>query len=353
MIINVSITELKEVFQKTPPTQNIMLSGKHGIGKSQIVTRHFQNLGIPVHTLFLGQMSDPGDIIGLPRINGEHTEFALPFWFPQDGKPIVLFLDELNRARPEVLQTIMDLALNRKIAGRELPKGSRIISAINAGEEYQLTELDPALVDRFNVYNLSPTPKEWLMHAEESGFDQRVISFINDNNGMLFGIRSEAASDLDKSPTPRAWEKVSDVIKPLGELQPIDKKIIAGIVGPEAATAFMAFQKNVKKTSGEDVLYHYKDVRDQVQKLRLHEMSLLNESLFRALSLANNVDTYMEDNLYHFVNDLFTDESRKEARSDFVAYLRKKDLYKAGIARMLKVKKVYSIVQTFYSSMNV
>lgn len=37
-----------------------------------------------------------------------------PYWFPVDGKPIVLFLDELNRARPEVLQTIMDLALNRK-----------------------------------------------------------------------------------------------------------------------------------------------------------------------------------------------------------------------------------------------
>ena len=32
------------------------------------------------------------------------------------GKPIVLFLDELNRARPEILQTVMDLALNRKLA---------------------------------------------------------------------------------------------------------------------------------------------------------------------------------------------------------------------------------------------
>ena len=41
--------------------------------------------------------------------------------FETDGHPIVLFLDESTRARPDVLQTLMDLALNRKLAGRSLP----------------------------------------------------------------------------------------------------------------------------------------------------------------------------------------------------------------------------------------
>ena len=87
-----------------------------------------------VVSLFLGQMSDPGDLIGLPYKNEKtgNTEFMPPYWFPTDGKPIVLFLDELNRARPEVLQTIMDLALNKKLAGKQLPEGSRIISAVNS-----------------------------------------------------------------------------------------------------------------------------------------------------------------------------------------------------------------------------
>ena len=108
--------------------------------------------------LFLGQMSDPGDLIGLPRLNEEtgKTDFMPPYWFPTDGVPIVLFLDELNRARPEMLQTVMDLVLNRKLAGRQLPEGSRIISAVNAGEQYQVGELDPALVSRFNIYTLRP-----------------------------------------------------------------------------------------------------------------------------------------------------------------------------------------------------
>ena len=53
-----------------------------------------------------------------------------PYWFLVNGKPIVLFLDELNRARPEILQTVMDLALNRKLAGKKLPEDSQIISAL-------------------------------------------------------------------------------------------------------------------------------------------------------------------------------------------------------------------------------
>lgn len=103
-------------------------------------------------------MSDPGDIIGLPFRNDRtgRTEFMPPYWFPVDGKPIVLFLDELNRARPEVLQTIMDLTLNRTLAGRSLPKGSMVISAVNLREEYALTEMDPALISRFNVYEFKP-----------------------------------------------------------------------------------------------------------------------------------------------------------------------------------------------------
>ena len=97
-----------------------------------MLTEYFSGKGMNVVPLFLGQMSDPGDLIGIPNRNEAtgKTEFMPPWWFPLDGKPIVLFLDELNRARPEVLQTIMDLALNRTLAGRKLPEGSRIISAV-------------------------------------------------------------------------------------------------------------------------------------------------------------------------------------------------------------------------------
>ena len=171
MAIAINTKELETLLEVTPSWQNIMLAGRHGIGKSQILTNYFESKGMRVIALFLGQMSDPGDLLGLPNKDEAtgKTTFMPPYWFPVDGQPIVLFLDELNRARPEILQTVMDLVLNRKLAGRMLPEGSRIISACNDGDEYQLTDLDPALVSRFNIYTFRPSVEEWLLWAQGTG----------------------------------------------------------------------------------------------------------------------------------------------------------------------------------------
>ena len=216
MAIAINSNELLTVLELTPSWQNIMLTGRHGIGKSQILTKYFEAKGMMVKTLFLGQMSDPGDLLGLPHKDEAtgKTTFMPPYWFPIDGKPIVLFLDELNRARPEILQTVMDLVLNRKLAGRPLPEGSRIISACNDGEEYQLTDLDPALVSRFNIYTFRPSVEEWLLWAEREGLAERVISFISANPDMLdrSGDTKEDQG-LEKDPDRRAWEKVARLLE--------------------------------------------------------------------------------------------------------------------------------------------
>ena len=66
MAIAINSKELMTLLEVTPSWQNIMLTGRHGIGKSQILTKYFESKGIEVKTLFLGQMSDPGDLLGLP-----------------------------------------------------------------------------------------------------------------------------------------------------------------------------------------------------------------------------------------------------------------------------------------------
>jgi len=99
MAITINTSDLKTILETTPASQNILLVGKHGIGKSEIITHHFEQQGIPVIALFLGQMSDPGDLIGLPNKNEQtgKTEFMPPYWFPIDDKPVVLFLDEMPK----------------------------------------------------------------------------------------------------------------------------------------------------------------------------------------------------------------------------------------------------------------
>lgn len=279
---------LMEILKETPVAQNIMLVGKHGIGKSQILTDYYSACGKKVITLFLGQMCDPGDLIGIPYKNEVtgHTEFMPPYWFPTDNTPIVLFLDELNRARPEVLQTIMDLALNKKLAGRSLPEGSCIISAVNGGDEYQLTELDPALVSRFNIYEFVPSVKEWIFWAEQNNLDPRIIEFISKNCNMLDSEKIGEDDCLEKTADRRGWHKVSDLIKGK-ELTKAHTKIIAGIVGKRAAMNFFEFIYNEEKLTGENVLLgDFHKTLSLLEKKTTPELAVLNDSIFDYLEKA-------------------------------------------------------------------
>lgn len=283
--MTVDTDQLYFILENTPAEQNIMLVGKHGIGKSRILEEYYTKKGFKVVTLFLGQMSDPGDLIGLPEKDEKagKTDFLLPYWFPTDRKPVVLFLDELNRARPEVLQTIMDLTLNRKLAGKALPLGSRIISAVNNGNEYQLTDLDPALVSRFNIYEFAPSVENWLSWAKENGIDSRITSFISENPEFLDSDASYAeAANLERTPDRRSWERTSDVIKKFPELSDIHKPIITGIIGTRATSTFFRFliEHDVPATS-EILNGDFSIVEKRLSKLAIPVMSTVNVSVFR------------------------------------------------------------------------
>lgn len=323
--ISVNITELKQLLEATPASHNIMLVGNHGIGKSEILSEYYGSLGMPVVALFLGQMSDPGDLIGLPCKDEKtgKTDFMPPYWFPTDGKPIVLFLDELNRARPEILQTVMDLALNRKLAGKLLPEGSRIISAVNAGDQYQLTDLDPALVSRFNIVNFKPTAEEWLLWARKSGLDPRVVGFIDENRMWLDkdpDQKEGADTGLDKNPDRRAWKRVSDVVADKAELKEIDSKIISSIVGPKAASAFIQNAATRKILSGREVLSGFgkAKVMDTIAEYGIHQLSVVNEGIYRHLEVEKvrekDFSTYSENLISYFQ---YLTKHRKEAAAHF------------------------------------
>ena len=306
--MTVDTDQLYFILENTPAEQNIMLVGKHGIGKSRILEEYYTKKGFKIVTLFLGQMSDPGDLIGLPEKDEKtgKTDFLLPYWFPTDRKPVVLFLDELNRARPEVLQTIMDLTLNRKLAGKALPLGSRIISAVNNGNEYQLTDLDPALVSRFNIYEFAPSVENWLSWAKESGIDSRITSFISENPEFLDSDASYAeAANLERTPDRRSWERTSDVIKKFPELSDIHKPIITGIIGTRATSTFFRFLIEHDVPAASEILNgDFSLVEQRLSKLAIPVMSTVNVSVFRFIengleeakkkTAAKNLSAYFE-----------------------------------------------------------
>lgn len=318
-----NITELLQILDIMPAGHNIMLVGNHGIGKSEILTEYYAAKGMPVVALFLGQMSDPGDLIGIPNKNEAtgKTDFMPPYWFPLDGKPIVLFLDELNRARPEILQTIMDLALNRKLAGRLLPEGSRIIAAANEGDQYQLTDLDPALVSRFNIISFCPTPQEWLLWAKKAAVDHRVIEFIQEDPIWLDktpDAKEGADTGLDKTPDRRAWKRVSDIIKNSQNLSGVYTKAISSIVGAKAASQFLSSVSAHKILAGRDILYNFDKHRETVDGYQLHDLSVVNDGIYRSLEVEKVADKDKEtvsNNLEAYFD--FLAKSKKEAAAHF------------------------------------
>jgi len=270
----------------TPPEQNIMLIGKHGIGKSEIITHFYKGQSIKVVAFFLGQMSDPGDLIGLMHKDEQtgRSVFLPPYWWPLENEPIVLFLDELNRARPEILQAVQDLTLNKTLAGKRLPLGSMVIAAVNEGEEYQLTELDPALVSRFNLYEFAPTVEDWLLWANDHDIDTRVITFIQKNNHHLDGegARPEEvglAAGLVKTPDRRAWVKVANFIKPYERLEDMHIKVIAGMVGMPAASAFRQSLAIIAKVTASQILLHFRQHQEKLKDLSLQDFIILNEQI--------------------------------------------------------------------------
>ena len=87
----------------------LMLRGRHGVGKSELVYQVGSDMGLPVVERRASQMTE-GDLVGLPRTDGDVTRFCPPDWLADAcNRAVLLFLDEVDRAIPEVRQGIFEL----------------------------------------------------------------------------------------------------------------------------------------------------------------------------------------------------------------------------------------------------
>ena len=358
MAITINTGDLKTILETTPSTQNILLVGKHGIGKSEIITRHFEEQGIPVIALFLGQMSDPGDLIGLPNKDEAtgKTEFMPPYWFPMDDKPVVLFLDEMNRARPEILQSVMDLSLNRKLAGRSLPPGSRVIAAVNDGEEYQLTDLDPALVSRFNVYFFSPTVGEWLFWAKQNGIDQRVITFIEEHPDELEKNVDINKGTFDKTPDRRAWVRVSGLMKGMSITSDTDMnrlaKMITGVVGARSASMFMQSLNQSRMLTAREVLHDFGACQNELAAYTMPQIAIINEGIFQCLELGvDKADNEVVGrNLVRYIKWMLSN-GRQEAIAHFASFFENATYPNANAYIMMDCREALQLINQMIANL--
>ena len=133
---------------------NVLLTGRHGVGKTALVKECFNNLGW-VWKYFSASTIDPWvDLVGVPKEKNGVLEIIRPASIDFDNVEAI-FLDEYNRAPKKVRNAVMELIQFKSINGKKFPKLKVVFAAINPDDDedlsYDVEKLDPAQVDRFEI----------------------------------------------------------------------------------------------------------------------------------------------------------------------------------------------------------
>lgn len=225
----------------------VLLRGRHGVGKSEVVYQIAAARDLPVVERRASQMTE-GDLLGLPdtadtEINGRKaTTWNAPDWLVTAcEQPVMLFLDEVDRATVEVRQGLFELTDSRKLNGWHLHPETLIVAAVNGGEhgaQYQVGEMDPAELDRWTVFDVEPSEEDWLKWATDR-VDGILWDFVNQNRMHL-----EHRGDFEPNkvyPSRRSWKRFNDTAVSTGVFgEEGDRDLLFNL-----ATAFVGFEAAV------------------------------------------------------------------------------------------------------------
>lgn len=243
-----------------------LVSGKHGIGKSAMIKSIAEDLGGVCITIEGGTLKE-GEITGLPyQYKDENgvTKFRfLPYYaveriqneekriFEVLGgkvsvateligdenryakndltveerieaiqnkkiKPVIIFIDEINRTENSVYKELMNILLTRSVNGYQFPWWVLFVGAMNPSTQnsvYATNEMDPAQLDRFLKIKVGDNSNEWLKFGKNSGISPQILQFIKDNPKCLSSNSKELDDEEKPTPSPRGWDMVDTLIK--------------------------------------------------------------------------------------------------------------------------------------------
>lgn len=242
-----------------------LVSGKHGIGKSQMIKSIAQELGGVCITIEGGTLKE-GEITGLPYqyqdVNGDTRFRFLPYYaieriqqeekrlFLETGrkedtstlggdenryamndltpeqkldairsgkvKPVIIFIDEINRTENVVYKELMNILLNRSVNGYQFPWWVMFVGAMNPSTQnsiYATNEMDPAQLDRFLKIKVGDNASEWLKYGKVAGLDPQILTFIKENPKCLSSQDKDLNDEEKPTPSPRGWDMVDTLLK--------------------------------------------------------------------------------------------------------------------------------------------
>lgn len=246
-----------------------LISGKHGIGKSAIVKSVAEDLGGTCITIEGGTLKE-GEITGLPYqyedaqgaikfrflphyavdriqakerqifeemgaelgaaasavdvLDGDENRYALNgipaqkrIELLQSGriKPVIVFIDEVNRTENTVYKELMNILLTKTVNGYRFPWWVFFVGAMNPSTQnsaYATNEMDPAQLDRFLKLKVDSKPGEWIRYGRATGISPDILRFIKEHPKCLSADSKELEDEEKPTPSPRGWDMVDTIL---------------------------------------------------------------------------------------------------------------------------------------------
>lgn len=221
------------------------------------------------------------------------------------SKRSMLFLDEMNRTAPDILNASLQLILDKRLNDHILPivngMETCVVAAINPSDTtYTVSSFDPALLDRFIYCKLDPNTAEWLSWARTANVNPTITSFIADNpNKLHFTPKDES----QKGSSNRSFARLSDYLNTLTNPSDANHYYITGTLGDVVGAEFYIYLQNYSKA------FTIKDVERKVNRApKLQDVEKLATRLtkdveemeaIKRLDLANLLqDKYLESDSY-------------------------------------------------------
>lgn len=222
----------------------IMLRGAPGVGKSTIVRSVAEELEIGFIDVRLAQM-ERVDFAGLPSVKEGMTEWNVPSFWPRDMKSKgIILLDEITSAPSDCQVAAYSVVLDRRIPNSNyvLPNGWLIVAAGNRTCDRAVVKtMSSALANRFVHFEVEANAEDWVKWAVMNEINPAVIGYINYRPTNLFKMEGQ---NLEQGwPSPRSWERVSNIIKLFNGNIELLRKVVYGLIGNNIGLEFMEFFK--------------------------------------------------------------------------------------------------------------
>lgn len=185
---------------------DVLLIGLHGVGKTYGVREWAEKKGLKTKYYSCATLDPYTDLVGVPvPVTDDDGTRRIEMVRPRDiDEAELIFFDEFNRADPKVHNAVLELIQFHTINGEPLPNLRMVWAAMNPPDmEYNVENLDAALVDRFDAYyEVTPSPSvEYLASCGiRKNVAKALVSWYKDQN--------KDRRDIAEMITPRRLEKI-------------------------------------------------------------------------------------------------------------------------------------------------